>query len=161
MPVKRPIFRYAALALLFAMTLAYEVRYTRDVLRSERVDVPFFLIETATNRIAFAVPEAKRLGIHTGDQVLAIDGVPYTGSSVLGGARAQARPGVPIVLTLRAPADRSERMVSVPVGEGHPQLWGYVGDLGSAHAVSLCRGALGQPTRCGRHGGGRARELRI
>lgn len=97
MPVKRPIFRYAALALLFAMTLAYEVRYTRDVLRSERVDVPFFLIETATNRIAFAVPEAKRLGIHTGDQVLAIDGVPYTGSSVLGGARAQARPGVPLV----------------------------------------------------------------
>ncbi len=138
-PVKRPIFRYAALALLFATTLAYEVRYIRDVFRSEQVDVPFFLIESATNRIAFAAPEATRHGVHNGDAVFAINGVPYTGSSVLGGARAQAHPGVPIVLTLRSPADRSERAVSVPVGEGHPKFWSYVGDLGLQFVLpALC-----------------------
>jgi len=103
-PVKRPIVRYAMLAFLFAITMVYEVRYTGDILRGERVDVPFFITESATNRIAFATPDAHRAGIRTGDQLLAVDGVPYTGTSVLGDARARARPGSRIVLTVSRPA---------------------------------------------------------
>jgi hypothetical protein len=101
-PVKRLIFRYSVLALLFAITLIYEVRYVHDVLRDEQVDVPLFLVDIASNRISFTVPEAKHLGIQTGEEVIAIDGVPYTGSAVMGKARAEARPGVPILLTLRS-----------------------------------------------------------
>ena len=131
MPIKRPIFRYAVLGLLLAITIAYEIRYTRDVLRAERVDVPFIMTEAATNRIAFAAPDAKRAGVSHGDELLAIDGTPYSGSSVLGRAKAQARPGVPITLTLRSQtADRTTRTVSLPVREGTLKFWDVIGDLG-------------------------------
>ena len=131
MPIKRPLFRYAVLVLLFAITMAYEVRYTRDILRGERVDIPFFVAEAATNRIGLATPDAQRAGIHAGDELRAIDGVPYTGTSVLGDARARARPGVPMMLTLRSPGPaRSERTVSAAVTEGKRKFWDITGDLG-------------------------------
>jgi len=139
-PVKRPIVRYAMLAFLFAITMVYEVRYTGDILRGERVDVPFFITESATNRIAFATPDAHRAGIRTGDQLLAVDGVPYTGTSVLGDARARARPGSRIVLTVQSPDPFSgERTVSVPVAEAKLKFWDLVGDL-TLHFVlpALC-----------------------
>ncbi len=59
MPVKRPIVRYAMLAFLFAITMVYEVRYTGDILRGERVDVPFFITESATNRIELPTRTAQ------------------------------------------------------------------------------------------------------
>ena len=130
MPSKRPIVRYAVLALLFALTMAYEIRYTGDILRGERVDVPFFITESATNRIAFASPDAHRAGIHSGDHVLAVNGVRYTGTSVLGDARARARPGSPIVLTVQSPdAGAGQRTVSVPVTDAKLRFWDLMGDL--------------------------------
>ena len=131
MPTKRPFLRYALLAFLFAITLIYEVRYVGDVLRAEKNDLPFFVVGTASNRVAFATPEAKHLGIQNGDEMLAVNGVPYTGSHVLGKARVEARPGIPVTLTLRSGGSATgERQLTIPVGEGKGKFWSVTAALG-------------------------------
>ena len=84
MPTRRPVFLYSLLAALFAITLLYQVRYLPDVVRSQRIDSPFFFVDAGSNRIALTTSEAVSYGIHTGDRLLAVDGVPFTGGGVLG-----------------------------------------------------------------------------
>ena len=64
MPVKRPIFRYALLALLFAITVAYEVPYLHDILW-DKTSVPFFTMQLASNKAAIASKEAAQAGSRT------------------------------------------------------------------------------------------------
>jgi phosphoserine phosphatase RsbU/P len=116
-PTRRPVFLYTLLTALFAITLLYQVRYLPDIVRSQRIDSPFFFVATGSNRIALATPETASYGIHTGDRLLAVNGVPFTGSGVLGRARAMRRPGVPMEVTI-APkngADSDQRTISLPV----------------------------------------------
>lgn len=86
MPIKRPIFRYALLAFLFATTVAYEVPYLHDILRDETRSVPFFAMEVASNRVNLVTREAVQAGIRQGDEVLSIDGRPYNGAGDWGHA---------------------------------------------------------------------------
>jgi hypothetical protein len=69
-PVKRPILRYCILACLFAITVAYEAPYLHDILRDEARSVPFFTIESATDRVDAVTSEAVQAGIHNGDEVI-------------------------------------------------------------------------------------------
>ena len=80
MPIKRPIFLYSLLAALFAITLLYQARYLPDLIRRKHSNFPFFFVEPGTNRISLATRESAGLGIHNGDQLLAVNGVPFTGT---------------------------------------------------------------------------------
>ena len=125
MPTRRPAFLYSLLTALFAITLLYQVRYLPDVVRSQRIDSPFFFVDAGSNRIALTTSEVVSYGIHTGDRLLAVDGVPFTGSGVLGRARAMRRPGVPMVVTI-APKngnDSDQRTIALPVTAESRNSW--------------------------------------
>jgi len=124
-PTRRPVFLYSLLTALFAITLLYQVRYLPDVVRSQRIDSPFFFVDAGSNRIALTTSEVVSYGIHTGDRLLAVDGVPFTGSGVLGRARAMRRPGVPMVVTI-APKngnDSDQRTIALPVTAESRNSW--------------------------------------
>lgn len=131
MPVNRPYFRYWVLAFLFAITVAYEVPYLRDILRDETRKVPFFTMETATDRVDTVTKEAAQAGIHKGDEVLSIAGRPYNGlgdwaqplvATPIGG-------GIDIVLRSPDPSSPGERTVVLPVGAAATDLWRLAGAL--------------------------------
>jgi len=130
-PVNRPIFRYCVLAFLFAITVAYEVPYLHDTLRDERRRVPFFTMETATDRVDIVTKEAAEAGIRTGDEVLSIGGRPYEGlgdwaqpfaATSIGGS-------IPVVLRSSDPSTPGERTVVLPVGAAPMDVWRLAGVL--------------------------------
>jgi sigma-B regulation protein RsbU (phosphoserine phosphatase) len=128
-PIKRPIFRYFVLGLLLAVTVVYEFRYLRDILRGEKINVPFFATESATHTIRFAARDAVSAGVRNGDTLIAVDGVPYTGTAVLGDARGHALPGTQVVLTVRSQDHPGEQTISLPVTWNKPPFWDVVADL--------------------------------
>jgi phosphoserine phosphatase RsbU/P len=116
-PTRRPVFLYSLLVALFAITLLYQVRYLPDLVRNSRIDSPFFFVDYGSNRISFATPESVAYGIHTGDRLLAVNGLPFTGTGVLGRARATRKAGVPMVITI-VPKDgpgSDQRTITLPV----------------------------------------------
>ena len=117
MPIKRPIFRYCVLVLLFAITIAYEVPYLRDVMRGEARSVPFFSMETGTNRVSSATNDASQAGIHRGDEILSIDSRPYRGLADWAHPYIYTAIGGDIVVGLRPAGSSagSERVVVLPV----------------------------------------------
>ena len=110
---QQPTFRYVCLALLFVAAMYYQVRLTSDILQGIRVDVPFIAAATASASLDIVDPAAEKLGLHAGDMLLAVNGVPYTGTSVLGQAFSQARPGDTVQVTLQDPS--GTRTVTLPV----------------------------------------------
>jgi len=130
-PVKRPIFRYCVLAFLFAITLAYEVPYLHDILRDETRSVPFFTIETATDRVDTVTNEAARAGIHRGDEVVSIDGRPYRGVADWARPFADTSIGSTIAVVLRSadPGQPGERTVILPVKATSLDPWRLAGGL--------------------------------
>jgi len=130
-PIKRPLFRYSVLAFLFAATLVYEARYLHDVLRDARTNVEAVAPAPGSNRIQYLDPGAVRAGIHAGDLLLAVNGVPYTGTGMLGDALAHARPGVAIQLTIlsQGAGGGGERTVSLPVTQTPIQSWELASNL--------------------------------
>ena len=131
MPTKRPIFLYSVLAILFAIALLYQIRYLPDFVRREARQIPFFFVEPGTNRVTNATPETAGFGIHNGDRVLAVNGVSYTGTGLLGHAFLEARVGVPVVVTIapkNGPAG-SQRSISLPVTAARFNSWDISSDL--------------------------------
>jgi sigma-B regulation protein RsbU (phosphoserine phosphatase) len=118
-PVQRPIFRYALLALLFVFAAAYELRFLEHHFRLEKMRWPVFSIATAGNKITGVGTDAVKAGLREGDLILAVDGAAYQGTSVIWDAQERATPGVPIVLTVRSSSSDStlagQRLVSLPV----------------------------------------------
>ena len=100
MPTKRPIFLYSLLATLFVITLLYQAGYLPSFFRDEVTHCPFFFAESGSNRITFATAESEAYGIHDGDQLIAVNGVPYTGTGMLGHALRSATVGVPLAVTI-------------------------------------------------------------
>ncbi len=131
MPVKRPIFRYCVLALLFASTVAYEVPYLHDILRDETRKVPFFTMELATDRVDIVTKEAAQAGIHKGDEVLSIGGRPYRGVGDWAHPLAATPIGGSIAIVLRSsdPSSPGERTVVLPVGAVSMDPWRVAGEL--------------------------------
>jgi sigma-B regulation protein RsbU (phosphoserine phosphatase) len=130
-PIKRPIFLYSVLAILFAIALLYQIRYLPDFVRREARQIPFFFVEPGTNRVTNATPETAGFGIHNGDQVLAVNGASYTGTGLLGHAFLEARVGVPVVVTTapkNGPAG-SQRSISLPVTAARFNSWDIASDL--------------------------------
>jgi hypothetical protein len=78
---KRPIFLYILLAALFAITLVYQGRYVPDFLSRERANVPFFAVRPGTNQVYMASPNTVASGVRNGDALVAINGVPFSGTA--------------------------------------------------------------------------------
>jgi phosphoserine phosphatase RsbU/P len=134
-PTKRPLFLYSLLVTLFAITLLYQLRYLPDIVRSERIQSPFFFVDSGSNRISITTPEAGAYGIHTGDRLLAVNGVPFTGAGLLGRARATRRAGVPMVVII-APKNGSggdQRTIALPVMAAPRNSW----DASSTFVVQM------------------------
>ena len=131
MPVKLPIFRYAVLALLFAVTVAYEIPYLRDILRDERRSVALFSTETGTNSVDFLQQSAKDAGIRKGDQILAVNGEPYRGLSDWFEESRNTPIGGEIRLQLRSsdPAHPDVRTIVLPVRATRPTFWELLADI--------------------------------
>jgi phosphoserine phosphatase RsbU/P len=130
-PTKRPIFLYSLLATLFAVTLLYQVFYFPDFVRREAKHFPFFFVEAGSNRIAYASAESPAYGIHDGDQLLAVNGVPYTGSGILGQAFRSLQVGVPLVVTI-VPKNlpiAAQQTISLPVTSARFNSWDNASDL--------------------------------
>jgi sigma-B regulation protein RsbU (phosphoserine phosphatase) len=130
-PTKRPVFRYAVLALLFAITVAYEVPYLHDILRDDMRDYPLFVMETASNRVNFVTKGAAQAGVRKGDEVLSIAGHQYHGLGDWGQAFADTPAGGTITVVLRSsdPSRPGERTVVLPVRANRAHLWQIVGDV--------------------------------
>ena len=128
MPSKRPIFRYCVLGLLFVMTAAYEVPYLHDIVTDKTV-VPFFLMELASDRVAVSSQEAGQAGIHTGDEVLSINGRPYRGASDWAEPYDHASAGENISVVVRADPASPERTVILPVRAKPVESWRIIGEV--------------------------------
>jgi phosphoserine phosphatase RsbU/P len=130
-PTKRPILLYSLLATLFAITLLYQVRYLPDLVHRETLHFPFFFVDSGSDRINFTSPEAASFGIHNGDHLLAVNGMPFQGTGVLGQAFRNARVGVPLVLTI-GPKDApmgEQRSIYLPVTSSRINSWDSSSDL--------------------------------
>jgi phosphoserine phosphatase RsbU/P len=130
-PTKRPVFLYSLLATLFVITLLYQAGYLPSFFRDEVTHCPFFFAESGSNRITFATAESVGYGIHDGDQLLAVNGVPYTGTGVLGHAFRSATVGVPLVVTI-VPKDSpagAQRSIALPVTSVRLTSWAAASDL--------------------------------
>jgi phosphoserine phosphatase RsbU/P len=130
-PTKRPIFLYSLLAVLFAVNMLYRVFYLPDFIQREKVNFPFFFVESGSNGIDLATPTAAGFGIHNGDQLISVNGTAYTGTGVLGRAFAKAEPGTPLQVTIapaHAPAG-GQRTISLPVTKSTFESWDVVSDF--------------------------------
>jgi sigma-B regulation protein RsbU (phosphoserine phosphatase) len=128
-PIKRPLFLYSLLAALFAITLIYQIRYLPDFVRGEATHSAFFFVSTGSDQIMFATNEAAGFGIHNGDHLLRVQDEPYTGTAVLGHAFANARAGVPVIVTIVPKDGGAQRTISLPVTAAPFNSWGYASDL--------------------------------
>jgi len=99
---KSPFPQYALLAIICLAAALYQVRLTKDVLRDEKVDLPFFYPQMASASIDFSRSETMAgEGLHRSDMLIAINGRPYTGTAVLGQELAKATPGTSLAVTVR------------------------------------------------------------
>ena len=128
MSTKRPILLYGLLAALFAITLLYQIRFLPDFAHGETRNLASFFVDPGSDTIAFASPEATSLGIHNGDHVVAVQGIPYTGSALLGHAIVSARVGVPLTITIEA-RNNQQQTIALPVTAAPFYSWGSVSDL--------------------------------
>ena len=134
MPTKRPVFLYSLLAVLFAVTLLYQVFYLPGFIHLEGLNFPFFFVESGSNEIDFATPKAVAFGIHNADQLVAVNGTAYTGTGVLGGAFKKLEAGTPLVVTtVPGHAPGGKRTISLPVTRSHFESW----DVGSDFVVGF------------------------
>jgi phosphoserine phosphatase RsbU/P len=122
-PTKRPILRYCVLVFLFAITLAYELPYLYDVLW-DKTKVPLFTMQLATDRVAYADKDAEAAGIRKGDEVLAIDGRPYSGLGDWAQPMEDTPAGRDITVTLRSAGSGGvEQTVVLPVRPKKIDYW--------------------------------------
>jgi phosphoserine phosphatase RsbU/P len=130
-PTKRPTLLYGLLATLFAISVLYQILYLSDLIRRETLNFAFFFVGAGSDEVSFTSLEAAKLGIHNGDHVLAVNGMPFTGTGLLGQAFRNARVGVPLVLTI-APKDAprgAQRSIAVPVTSAPFNSWNTFSDL--------------------------------
>ncbi|MGH9499317.1 MAG: hypothetical protein ACRD3L_09265 [Terriglobales bacterium] len=97
-----PAFQYVCLALLFAGSMLFQIRYGRDIWRGEKVDFPFVIPATASPSLEVVLPSAAQLGLRKGDVLLAVNGKKYTGTAQLAEAYGKARPGDHIEITVQS-----------------------------------------------------------
>ncbi len=122
-----PVWQYMALAILLVGSLLYQLRFTQDIWRGERVNVAFIAPATASAALETVSPEAERLGLRKGDSILEVNGNKYTGTVVLAEPLARARVGDRIQVTVRSGSE--VHTVAMPATAGTPSLTKIAFDL--------------------------------
>ncbi len=122
-----PTFQYVCLAVLFAGAMLFQIRYSRDVWHGDTIDLPFVAPKTASASLEIVRSGAEKLGVHTGDILLAVNGQKYTGTALLSEAYAKARPGDHIVLTVESTT--GQHSVVLPVTTGTTPLGHTIFDI--------------------------------
>jgi phosphoserine phosphatase RsbU/P len=122
-----PTVQYVCLAVLFAGAMLFQIRYARDVWRSDAIDLPFVAPATASASLEIVRPSAEKLGLHPGDILLAVNGQRYAGTTLLAEAYAKARPGGHVELTVRSAS--GEHSVSLPATAGTTPLGRTIFDI--------------------------------
>jgi phosphoserine phosphatase RsbU/P len=122
-----PIFQYVCLAVLFTGAMLFQIRYARDIWHGEKIDFAFVAPATASASLEIVRADAEKLGLHTGDTLVAVNGQKYTGSAVLSEAYARARPGDHIELTVKSAS--GEHSVALPVTAGTTPLLHVIFDV--------------------------------
>lgn len=120
MKKKAPIVRYVCLAILFAGAIAYQYRATEfsfpEFLDHDVAGWPFTPVAAGGKLAAiFVIPSAQKAGMHERDEVIAIDGEPFTGTAIFGEALAHARPGDPLIVEVKSTGDQAPRTVVIPL----------------------------------------------
>lgn len=116
-----PIYQYVALGLLAVIAGGYQALVARDVLHGilhpeSTYELPF-AVDPGTGIITDTFA-AKKAGLHEGDLLLAIDGVPYTGTRVIDEAVAKFHPTGLFTVTVQSPAGKgstAERTIKIPL----------------------------------------------
>jgi sigma-B regulation protein RsbU (phosphoserine phosphatase) len=114
--VSPPIFQYVCLAILFAGAMLFQIRYAEDIWRTEKVNAPFVMPAEASAVLEIVRPEAEKLGLHTGDILLAVNGQEYTGTALLSEAYAKARRGDQIELQVKSASGVHSVVLPVTAG---------------------------------------------
>ena len=121
LPVRRPVYHYAALAGLLVVAGAYQALVARDVFRQifypESIYAPPFEVSPTTGMINDTGSGATA-GLRKGDVLLAVDGVPYKGTRVLDEAVANPPANHTLTVTARssgAGGPTGERTLRVPL----------------------------------------------
>jgi phosphoserine phosphatase RsbU/P len=109
----RPTAQYIAVGIIFVVSMAFQAKYAADIWRGEDLDMPFISVSTGSAALDIVMPDAQKLGLRRGDQLLAVNGRPYTGSAVLAEAYERARVGTSFPVTVRSGSQ--VRSVEMPV----------------------------------------------
>ena len=110
------------LAVLFTVTVGLEVRSAIASLQHVPIDVAKFA-PGGDGTLFIVDARAAAAGLHEGDILVAINHRPYTGSIVYWETLAQARPGTPLLVTVRSPgANAQDRSIALPVTSNIPRL---------------------------------------
>ena len=109
----QPVLQYFALGIILVVSMLFQTRYASDIWQSEKLDVPFISVATASASLDIVMPSAQKLGLRHGDILLAVNGRTYTGSAVLAEAYAHARIGQSIAVSVRSGSD--VRTIELPV----------------------------------------------
>ena len=114
---RRPAVQYVLLSLMFVGAVLYQIRYSHDIIRDEKVSVPFFATQDASPVINLVDPPAIAAGLRRGDILIAVNGRPYTGTAVRAEEIAGARPGVPIAVTVQSSdgSNKTQHTLQLPV----------------------------------------------
>src|SRR5579885_2732370 len=105
--MKRSVFLYACLAILFAATAVYQVARARYLFpqwfhQTRPVERPFALDSTPQGfTVSWISSWALKAGIQSGDVLKSINGKLVTGLSIFGQAIVNARPGDVLEITVR------------------------------------------------------------
>jgi sigma-B regulation protein RsbU (phosphoserine phosphatase) len=130
-PTKRPVFLYCLLAIVLVVTVVYQIRYLPEFVQRNETEAPSFFVAFGSNHLRYVSPEAAALGLHSDDALLAVNGEPYTGTSVLSRAFTTTRVGVPLQITI-LPRNHSRggaQTIALPVTAGRFPSWDTSSDL--------------------------------
>lgn len=98
-----------------AADVSYQIALVRGVLHRMRLNIPAFTLHTASPQINSVTPEAKTLGVETGNTLVAVNGRPYVGTAVLAQEEYNSVAGGNLALTLRSPSTGEQNTIYLPV----------------------------------------------
>ncbi|HXP39134.1 MAG TPA: GAF domain-containing protein, partial [Candidatus Acidoferrales bacterium] len=122
-----PVWQYTVLAILFAGSVLYQLRFSQDIWRAEKVSVPLIAPDTGSASLETVSPQAEKLGLHKGDSILEVNGNQYTGTAILAEPLAKARIGNHIKVTVRSGTE--VHTAELPVTAGTTPLTKIVLDI--------------------------------
>lgn len=113
---------YVALVSLFVVALVYQVRFVQrriEYLTSPGTFALNQISTSASGRITYLTGAAQAAGIRVGDELLAVEGRPFSGRGALDDALVGKRLGDPLTVTIRRENAQASEQESITFPIGH------------------------------------------